>query len=190
MAIRLFKNWWLLGLKGLFLFLLGLFTLLNPDTAAGFIPFYLGLAGVIAGLGEITLALTNREHENWGSFLAEGILDLLIGIIFLTKPEVANIIPFLLGIWILFSGASLLMRGLRGKSPNNNYLLPALLLLVIGFLMVTNPFSAYVSLMILLGIVLIVVGLAIMFVSWRLRKIREDLEEVGEKIKTRLEERQ
>ncbi len=189
MAIRLFKNWWLIGLKGLFLFLLGLFTLLNPDTAADFIPFYLGLAGVIAGLGEITLALTNRENENWGSFLAEGILDLLIGIIFLSKPEVANIIPILLGIWILFSGAALLMRGLRGQAPNNNYLLPALLLLVIGFLMVTNPFGAYVSLMILLGIVLIVVGLAIMFVSWKLRGLKKEWKETAGNIQSRMKER-
>ncbi len=186
MAIRLFKNWWLLGLKGLILFLLGLYTLLNPDTAAGFLPIYLGIAGVLAGISEIILALTNRDKEEWGSFLAEGILDLLIGVIFLSLPEAANIIPILLGIWILFSGASLLMRGLRGKTESN-YLIPSLLLLVVGFLMVTNPFGTYVSLMILLGIVLIVVGLALMFVSWKLRGLGHKLEDAAEAVTQRLQ---
>ena len=188
MEIKLFKNWWLLGLKGLILLLLGLYTVFNPSTAAGFLPMYLGVAGVLAGIAEIGLALTNWEHEERGSFLGEGVLDLLVGIVFLTRPEVANILPILLGIWIMFSGASLLMRGLRGR-VEGNYLIPSLLVLVLGFLLVTNPFGAYVSLMLFLGIVLIVIGLALLFVSWKLRGLGRKLDRAADAMASRLQNR-
>ena len=188
MAPKLFKNWWLLGLKGLILFALGLYALFNRGTAAGVLVTYLGIAGILAGIAEIGLALSNRDQEEWGSFLGEGVLDLLVGIVFLTRPEVVNIIPILLGVWILFTGASLLMRGLRGR-VEGSYLIPSILMLVLGFVLITNPFSAYISLMILLGMVLLLVGLALMFVSWKLRSLGKKVERATEAVATRLQNR-
>jgi len=188
MAFRIFKNWWLLGLKGLMLFALGLFAVFNPSTATGVLATYLGIAGILAGTAEIAMALSNRDREDWGSYLGEGVLDLLIGLLFLVRPEIANIIPIVLGIWILFSGASLLMRGLRGR-VEGNYLIPSLLILVLGFLLVTNPFGAYVSLMAFLGVALIVIGLALMFVSWKLRGLGKKFEQTAEQLAARLQER-
>ncbi len=188
MAFRIFKNWWLLGLKGLMLFALGLFAVFNPSTATGVLATYLGIAGILAGTAEIAMAFSNRDREDWGSYLGEGVLDLLIGLLFLVRPEIANIIPIVLGIWILFSGASLLMRGLRGR-VEGNYLIPSLLILVLGFLLVTNPFGAYVSLMVFLGVALIAIGLALMFVSWKLRGLGKKVEQSTEQLAARLQER-
>lgn len=188
MAPKLFKNWWLLGLKGLMLFGLGLFALFNPGTAAGVLVTYLGIAGILAGIAEIALAFSNREREEWGSYLGEGVLDLLVGIVFLTRPEVVNILPILLGVWILFTGASLLMRGLRGRAEGS-YLVPGILMLVLGFLLISNPFGAYVSILIVLGIALLLLGLSLMFVSWKLRGLGKKVGRAAEAVAGRLQNR-
>jgi len=188
MAFRIFKNWWLLGLKGLMLFALGLFAVFNPSTATGVLATYLGIAGILAGTAEIAMALSNRDREDWGSYLGEGVLDLLIGLLFLVRPEIANIIPIVLGIWILFSGASLLMRGLGGRTTGS-YLVSSILMLILGFLLIIHPFGAYISLMVFLGLVLGIAGLAFMFVSWKLRGLGKKVEQTAERLAARLQER-
>ena len=194
MAFQPFKNWWLLGLKGLILFLLGLYTLFNTDTAAGGLILFFGIAAVLAGVSEIFVALTNRAQDNWGGLLGEGVLDLLIGVILLAKPGVANILPILIGIWILFSGISLLMRSLRGtdqpeaaEGPSGLWM--AIILIVVGLLAVINPFGAYQALMGFLGFSLLILGLIVLFVAWKLRGVKKQIGAAGAAVKARLQDR-
>jgi len=194
MELHPFKNWWLLGLKGLILFLLGLYTLFNTDTAADGLILFFGISAVLGGVSEIFLALTNRDRDNWGGLLGEGVLDLLIGIILLAKPDVANILPILIGIWILFSGISLLMRSLRGsdqpeaaEGPGGLWL--GIVLIIVGLLAVINPFGAYQALMGFLGFSLLILGLIVMFVAWKLRGVKKQIGSAAAAVKSRLQDR-
>ena len=193
MEIRLFKNWWLLGLKGLVFFLLGIFTLFNSNTAAETLILVFGISGLLAGLSEIAVSLSNRDQENWGALLGEGVLDLLIGLIFLIKPGVANILPVLVGIWVLFAGISLLSRSLRGgrepvlEESGGSWL--GIILIIVGFFLVTNPFGAYQTLMVFLGIALVLLGLVVMFIAWKLRGVGKRIGQAVETLTSRFKDR-
>ena len=72
--------------------------------------FYLGLLALLGGVAEITLAILNRDRPQWTGYLLEGLLDVGIGVLLLAKPGVVELIPIMLGIWIVASGTLLLVR--------------------------------------------------------------------------------
>ena len=193
MAIKIFKNWWLLFIKGLILALLGLYTVFNTETSAEGLILFFGITALLSGAGEIFTALSNRDQNEWGALLSEGVLDVLIGIILLSKPEAANLLPILIGIWILFSGISLLSRSLalrrEGGEDWTNWLIFSIVIIIVGFLVVTNPFGAYQTLMLFLGVSLILLGAVVMFIAWKLRGLKVMAVDAREKITGRIKGR-
>lgn len=182
MALQLFRNWWLLALKGLLLLLMGLFTLFNTELALGGIVLYLGIMVLVGGVAEVLVAFLNRDNPQWTSFLLEGLVDIVIGVLLLSRPEVIGLIPILLGIWIAISGMLLLVRSLRERKEGNaawlNWLALSVVLLFIGIWLVADPLGSLISITWLLGIVLVVFGLLILMIAFRLKRARGHLKDL------------
>lgn len=175
----MFRNWWLLAFKGLVLLLMGGFILFNPELALDTIVFYLGLLALVGGVAEVVLAVLGRDRPQWTGYLLEGLLDVGIGVLLLTRPVVAEVLPILLGIWLVASGVMLLVRAIRSRKAGHaswaNWLLLSILLIAIGLWVIYDPRGTLVSFTLLMGIALSAFGLLVLMVALHLRGARKAL---------------
>ena len=173
MSFRPFRNWWLLALKGALLMIFGLYILFNPGVALGGLVLYLGITAIASGVLELVLAFT--EGGDRGSYLFDGLLDLLIGALLLWRPEVLGLIPILLGVWVGISGISLLMRSLRqrkaGEKSWGSWLILSVVLIVLGAQLIFDPVGSMISVAWILGIVLLLFGVLLVFLALKIRKL-------------------
>jgi uncharacterized membrane protein HdeD (DUF308 family) len=116
------------------------------------------------------------------SGLAVGLIDLVLGILLLVRPELAaEILPLIVGVLILFDGMFKLQIALdlrRGGLPGwIAELVLALLSGVCGVLLILNPFAGALALMILMGVSLTVDGIQNLFtIHYVSKHLKEDLD--------------
>jgi uncharacterized membrane protein HdeD (DUF308 family) len=165
---------------------MGIFILFNPELALDAIIFYLGLLALLGGLAEVVLAVMNRDKPQWTGYLLEGLLDMGIGILLLTKPVVAELLPILLGIWIVASGAMLLLRAFRSRKAGHaswtHWLFLSILLIAIGLWVIYDPRGTLVSFTLLMGIALLAFGLLVLLIALRLRGTQKELRKAAEEL--------
>lgn len=89
---------------------LGAIFLLNPLLTAVFLPWFAGIAVIVYGVVSIAggINLKSSMPKSWGWFIANGILAIVCGILFMTMPE--SFILFL-GIFMIFRGATMMIYG-------------------------------------------------------------------------------
>lgn len=185
----MFRNWWLLALKGALLVALGAYILFNADLALSALIYYIGLFTVLGGVAEVVLAVLNRAHRHWVDYLLEGLLDIGIGVLLLAKPGVVELIPIVLGIWIFASGVLLMVRTFLSRKDGGaywaNWLVLSALLILLGLWLVFDPAGTLVSVTWLLGLVMFAFGLLVLMMAFRLRStnatIRRAAEELAER---------
>jgi uncharacterized membrane protein HdeD (DUF308 family) len=113
--------------------------------------------------------------SKWGWLLALGILMIVLGVLAIAAPKPATLaVQFLLG-WILVVGGiaegihAFMAQGWRGFLFE---LLSAILYLVVGVLLLTNPIGGALALTIVLAVFLIVEGIFKILMAFRVRDHR------------------
>ena len=185
----MFRNWWLLAVKGALLLIMGAYVLFNAELALTALIFYLGLLALLGGVAEITLAILNRDRPQWTGYLLEGLLDVGIGVLLLAKPGVVELIPIMLGIWIVASGTLLLVRTFRARKEGGafwaNWLVLSVLLVLLGLWLIFDPTGTLISLTWLLGLVMFAFGLLVLLIAFRLRSSNIAIRKAAEKLASR-----
>jgi len=98
------KNWWLFLLFGVLLIVFAIWIFMTP------LESYVGLAFAFSflvfanGISHIYFSISNRQVlEGWGWYLANGIMELLIGLVLIIYPELSvTSLPFIVGFWLMF----------------------------------------------------------------------------------------
>jgi len=190
----MFRNWWLLALKGFLLLLMGAYVLFNAELALTALVFYLGLLALVGGVAEVALAIlvrnaSDRDKPQWTGYLLEGLLDVCIGVLLLAKPGVVSLIPIILGIWIVASGTLLLVRTFRARQEGGaywaNWLVLSVLLVLLGLWLIFDPTGTLVSVTWLLGLVMFAFGLLVLLIAFRLRSANKTIRKAAEKLASR-----
>lgn len=152
------KNFWLM-IIGILLVLCGVFVLFNPMTALVASAMFIGLVLIVLGVGYLMV------FRDTGSYmmLALGILDIFVGILFLTNLGISAVsMPVIFGLWVLFNGITEIVLGLemrREKSPNWQILFwGGIGALIFSFLIFAYPFIGTFVITFLIGAYLIVYG--------------------------------
>ena len=175
------RSWWVLILRGLFAIMLGLIALAWPDITVFVIVTIIGAFLLLDGLIEIWVGFLGRGHQaGWWTDALLGVLAVLAGVAILAWPGVSA-----LGLMI-FIGASLVVYGatlayqavrLRAELANETLILAtgALAVLVgIGFIVVPRAGATVLGL--LTGAWLVIFGVLLIAIGWKLRGIIRDLE--------------
>jgi uncharacterized membrane protein HdeD (DUF308 family) len=180
MLTKFFHNWWLLLIKGLLLAALGLYTLFNADGTLAGIVLYLGIMSLVWGAGEVMMAIIGQADRM--SFLLEGLVDLVLGYLLLTRPGIVGLVPILIGIWVCLSGLTLLVRALRerkaGSATWGNWMVLSIVLIALALWLILDPMGTLISMTWLLGIVLLAFGLLIMTIAWKVRAVGRALKAI------------
>lgn len=144
----------------------GAFLVAVPETVNGVICYgFGGIAIVYALIRMLAYFIKKEEREENRDAFSGALTALLIGLFIIIKPElVAQIIPFICGIIIIVNGVSNLQYAIDLKKYSHKLwwtvLVSALISVVVGSLIVFDPFTAATTLTVLIGAALIFTGLS------------------------------
>ena len=150
---------------GLFLVVTGVYCIIRPDATMVSIAFILGLAMLVSGAADLAAYLMGRQKfiaSGW--FLADGIIDVVIGLVFMCNRWIASsLLPMIFAIWAVVSGVNKLVNAsiLRkcGSMAWGWSMVIGLLLAVLGVAALFKPVVAAVAIAVLVAVVLIAQGL-------------------------------
>ena len=153
------RSKWLL-LLGALLVLSGIYVIFNPITALLASAMFIGLVFILLGAGYL---MVFRE-SNSNMMLALGILDLVIGVLFLANIGITAVsMPIVFALWTLFNGITEIVMGVEMKqSHDTNW--PILFWggiggLIFSLLIFAYPIIGTVMITALIGIYLMAYGI-------------------------------
>lgn len=172
-------------LTGVLYILLGVVALVIPETMEKTLGYLLAVVLIFAGAVSMIGYLLRDAHQNYyhNDFL-HGLISIGAGILVLLKVEIIiSLIPFLLGVMVLISGCSKLQDVIDMKRMEyGNWavmLVFAVANVVLGILLMCNPFQSATLLFRLIGIGLVFSGVTDVFTTcYFARKIRKYLAEL------------
>lgn len=144
--------------------ILGLILIIAPDTTARTICYLGGGALIVMGIVSLINYFMHQEVTvSYSENLIMGIAELIIGLFIVVKADlVISIIPFLLGVFVTVSGIGKLQNALafhRMSNENNTVLVViAVLNIILGVVLMWNPFTAATVAFVVIGIGLVYSG--------------------------------
>ena len=179
-------------LTSLLLLIIGVLLLIFPSKTLAIISYILGgiiaLAG-IAGLFRYFLGNDDSKYTRYG--LAYGIVLLVVACFFFFKQDdIAKIMPFALGVYMIIKSALKLEYTVKlKKNKNSNWKVTLLLLVVsllIGLLLIFNPFKGAVIITQIIGAIVIFYAIIDLvetyLVKCNLKDVKDDIKNVIEEI--------
>jgi uncharacterized membrane protein HdeD (DUF308 family) len=139
---------------------LGLILVLKPELSATIISYIIGGCFVFYGALHIFTYVLVKNDSFYQYDLAKGIIAECIGAFLILKPTfIVSILPTILGLAILVNGIFGLQSAMNmlrnSKSRWLTVFIPSIVTIVLGILIVTNPFHWAKNLLIVLGAFLI-----------------------------------
>ena len=177
---RVIKHWWLLMLAGILCVAAGIAVFVFPMESYMTLSIIFGVLMLITGAAQLIIASTSGNYLAMkGYVVVGGVLDLLLGIFLCVYPAVTVVLlPIMLGIWMMYHSFMIIAFGgdLDTFRINGSgwVMMGGILLLVLSFLVLVNPFSVGIATVIVLtGVALIVFGFLLCGESVLLRRIHE-----------------
>ncbi len=155
----------------------GVYLIIKPTLSFETLVYYIGLVLLLTGIIKVLASLIIKESFLLpGNYFFGGILNGLFGIILMNNKSTAvNIIPTIIGLWLIISGVSglaLILNLKRNKNIiDNNLLITNILKLILGIIVLTTPIITIVFTGWVLGLILILVGIIMIINSFKNNKI-------------------
>lgn len=157
------KNWNLAVVNGVLAIIFGLIALVFPGLTIAGLGIYFAITILIGGLSLIISVIRKKDSvSKWYYSLLEGVIGVLIGIIILARPEsAAAFFIAVIGIWALFLGFVFLFSFYKKEKPglvSSFHLVAGIVSVLLGFLIILNPFESTRVIAVLIGIYAIAYG--------------------------------
>jgi uncharacterized membrane protein HdeD (DUF308 family) len=162
------KSWgfdWPLFLSGIIFLIAGLFLVAQPSASLVSIVLIFGIMAIVQGISWLGNFFHYRDYVNGISFfvIIAGVLDILIGIIFITKIYVgAIVIAYVFATWFLIDSIIGIVVASHLRNFGKGYFWVSLILdilgVVVAIMMLFNPLSSLLTMTMLLSIYFIIFG--------------------------------
>ena len=172
-AVRVPGNpWWIILVEGILALIFGIFLITSPGATSVFLVTVLGFYFLIRGIFSIIEIFIPNTGIHWGWLLFLGILGILVGMVVLRNSLYATIfigslVIIFLAVYALLVGILGLIRAFMGAGWGAGIL--GALSIIIAILLFANLWVAIQALPIILGVCMIVGGIAAIFFSFRVR---------------------
>ncbi|MCK5678390.1 MAG: DUF308 domain-containing protein [Flavobacteriaceae bacterium] len=187
------KNWWVLLIIGILLIIGAVWMFKAPAESFLSLVTFLSTLILISGILTVFFAFANKDKiDNWGVFLAGGILDILIGFIFLKFPGVTIVLfAMFVGFWLLFKGANIISSSfdLKREGESNWWwvLIMGILTVVFAVMAIANPILGVGYVVYTLAFAFLLLGIANIFLSFQLKKVKSRVGDFKENIAAKVE---
>jgi len=160
------KFGWLELILGILLILLGIYAFTNPSTALTTVVIIYGLVSIVTGIADIVLYVKLERRTGFGpvASLVAGILSILAGLLIVLNPGAGKwLFTIFFPIWFIAHCISRLANlGVTRVVAGNAYyyfsLVVNILGLLLGFMMILNPWISVLSFSYIIGIYMILLG--------------------------------
>jgi uncharacterized membrane protein HdeD (DUF308 family) len=177
MSALLAENWWAVAIRGVAAILFGLLALVLPGATllslALFFAAYLLVDGVFAIVAAVRAA---RREQRWGMLLAEGIVDVVMGVAVVLFP-LGAVLAFVLvtAAWSLLTGALMLGAAFKLTRAHGRWwmVLSGIVSILFGAALVVAPLIGAVVLTWWLAAYAIAFGAMLLALAFKLRGRRE-----------------
>ena len=158
---------WLELIEGILLIVLGGYTLMRPEHALTGMIVLFGAAAVVMGIADIMLYVRVERYTGFGPVvsLISGTLSVMTGVMLLVYPNAGRIVMTLLfPLWFIAHCVSRLsnLNTIRAFSGEFMYIFTLVLNiigLVLGALMLINPWFSWLSVRYIISFYLILLGI-------------------------------
>lgn len=183
---------WSMLLSAALYVVLGLVLVIFPATTARTICYMIAGIAIVVGLVNLVVYFTRNITRNYyRNDFVTGLLMLVLGIFVIYKADlVIALVPFIIGLCIIVSGLFKLQGALDVQRMGGNSVVIlglSIVNVVIGILMVINPFESALLLYRLLGVGLLFSGLtdlaSTLYLSGKMHSYMKKMDEAEDAIK-------
>ena len=174
----LIKRWWLSLIVGIVAVAIGFIILVNPVTSYYIFAIWLGAAIFVSGLFGLFLSTSSKNYfVRRGWIIVANIADIIIGLILMFNAIISEVfMPTLLGFWLLYRGATMLIQGfdLRdyGIRDAGWVIFYAALIIALAIAILWLPMTFGIEAVILfIAIAVIAYGISTISLSYRLWEV-------------------
>lgn len=171
----LFRKWWLILIQGVLLIALSMYIFSHPGIALAAIALWLSILILISGFaGLIGWWLTKSDARETSSLLWSAA-SIVLGLVLLTKADFTlQLLSMLVGLWMIGTGGWLMYQGWIQR--HNGFLfwvifIPGLFSLITGIMAVFNRATGATVVSIIVGIQLLLAGIALVVLAFVKRKV-------------------
>lgn len=176
---RTVKNWWIFLILGIFLVICGFWVMMTPVESYITLAIFFSVMVFANGIFDIAFSISNSKIlKGWGWHLAGGILETLLGVILIIHPALTmNILPLMLGFWLMFGAVSIISGAFDLKSYKINgwgwMLVLGIILMVFSFMVIGNPIFGSGTIVIMTSIAIITYGISYITFGLHLKKVKD-----------------
>ena len=153
------RAWWLFAIAGVASLVAGIILVARPSDSLAVLAVVVGIFVLLDGVIEL-ISSFGHDIENRALSALLGVLGIVIGIVLVRHPfHGVAAIGLLIGIWLVAAGVVRLVRVIAVGGRRLLGIIIALLEVVVGIVIVSDPHIGYTALAILAGIWLILNGL-------------------------------
>ncbi len=179
-------------LGSLLLIVLSVFLMLKPIEIIGSLIKVIGMILLICGVFDFANYFVNKKEESLFDYgLVKGIIEITIGVLFIFKYDLLiNLFPCILGLIIVFINIFKLQTAISLKEFESNYMTGVIissLSIILGLVIVINPFETLEVVIIVSGAVLLISELSNIIYSISVLKFFKKTDKVVKDIVTKEE---
>lgn len=172
---------WLLVVAGVLGLIVGIIVLAEPNIALSTLAVITGIFllvdGIIETVWSVSTSLIGDREQGWFLAVLLAIATAIVGILLIRHPTHAvTAIALLLGFWLMISGMIRLGKTRGLKSGRGLEMILAAVEFVAGIVIVASPRIGVGTLALLIGIALILRGIAMIAVGWLLPRFLRELD--------------
>ncbi len=174
----LIKRWWLSLITGLLAIIAGFIILVNPVTSYYIFAIWLGAAIFVSGILGVMQSLNSKNYfVRRGWLIVANVADIIIGLILMFNAIISEVfMPTLLGFWLLYRGAAMLIQGFElrdyGIKDAGWVLFYGALIVALAVAILWLPMSFGIEAVILfIAIAVIAYGISTISLSYRLWEV-------------------
>ena len=181
METKAFKNWWFLTVNGIIALVFGLILVLYTQESIKAFLVYFGIIVLAAGLLLLITTLVNLKNDKRVTLLMiQSVTSIGLGAFIMLAPENSlKIFLILIGVWAIILGIMqlvILVNVKRNLTNKNVFLINCLMTISLGVIMFFNPFSFALFVIHVIGILAMLFGLILIYLSFIIRKVVKALE--------------
>lgn len=168
------RKWWAVALRGLISVIFGIIAFAWPQLTAALMVMFFGVYVFIDGLFALIASFSMHGGlGRWWLMLIEGILGIVLGLIFLFNPAfTAAFLLILIAIWAIVTGIIEIVLAITyAKIVPDNWLmiLTGILSLIFGFLLMRNPAAGILAVIWIIGMYAILFGVMVIAAGFTLK---------------------
>ena len=168
----LFRNWWVVLLRGLLAITFGVLTWVQPGISLVMLVSLFSVYVMVDGLFGVFAAITGRsKHEDFWLLLLWGLVGIGAGILTLMVPDLTALaLLFYIAAWAIATGVLQILGAIRLRRLIQGewwFILCGLLSVIFGGLLLAQPAAGALAVLWLIGAYAIIFGLLLVILAFK-----------------------